>query len=171
VALVGITAHLGLVRDAKLRAGETIFVNGGSGGVGSMVTQMAKAIGAKVVTTAGADTKVKKCHALGADFVINYKTQDVEAEVRRFASGGVNVFWETLREPDFDKAVAMMAPRGRMILIHQPLGVRRQDQAAYRSRDAAFGSGGRPQAARRKHDRQSGHVGREDCAQAVGWKK
>ena len=57
-ALVGITAHLGLVRDAKLKAGETLFVNGGTGGVGSMVVQMAKALGARVITTAGSDEKV-----------------------------------------------------------------------------------------------------------------
>ncbi|MCC7083511.1 MAG: NADPH:quinone reductase [Pirellulales bacterium] len=116
-ALVGITAHLGLVREVKLKAGETLFVNGGTGGVGSMVVQMSKVIGAKVITTAGTDEKVKRCLELGADHAINYKTQDVAAEVRRIASNGVNVFWETLREPDFDKAVAMLAPRGRMIIM------------------------------------------------------
>jgi NADPH2:quinone reductase len=52
-ALVGITAHLGLFRTAQLKVGETIFVNGGTGGVGSMVVQMAKAAGAKVLATAG----------------------------------------------------------------------------------------------------------------------
>ena len=52
-ALVGLTAHLGLVRDCRLAKGETIFVNGGSGGVGSMVVQMSKALGARVVATAG----------------------------------------------------------------------------------------------------------------------
>ena len=56
-ALVGITAAIGLVRDAKLQAGETLFVNGGTGGVGSMVVQMAKALGARVITTAGSDEK------------------------------------------------------------------------------------------------------------------
>jgi NADPH2:quinone reductase len=117
VALVGITAHLGLVRDAKLERGETLFVNGGSGGVGSMVVQLAKALGARVVTTAGSDEKVKRCQALGADCAINYKTHDVLAETKRFAPDGVNVYWETLREPDFDKTVAMLAERGRMILM------------------------------------------------------
>lgn len=117
IALVSITACLGLVRDSKLKAGETLFVNGGSGGVGSMVVQMSKAIGARVVTTAGSEAKVKKCRDLGADCAINYKTQDVSAEVKRFAPDGVNVYWETLREPDFDKAVAMLANRGRMILM------------------------------------------------------
>lgn len=117
VALVSLTAGLGLLRDAKLRSGEILFVNGGSGGVGSMVVQMAKAIGARVITTAGSDAKLQKCRELGADHVINYKTQDVAAEAKRFAPNGVNVYWETLREPDFDKAVRMLAQRGRMILM------------------------------------------------------
>src|SRR5262249_49747616 len=117
VALTSLTAGLGLLRDAKLRAGETLFVNGGSGGVGSMVVQMAKAIGARAVTTAGSDAKGQKCRALGAGHAINYKTQDAAAEVKRFAPDGVNVYWETLREPDFEKAVGMLASRGRMILM------------------------------------------------------
>jgi NADPH2:quinone reductase len=116
-ALVGITAHLGLVRDAKLKPGETLFVNGGTGGVGSMVVQMAKAIGARVVTTAGSNEKVATCRALGADAAINYKTEDVAARVKEFAPTGVNVWWETLREPNFDQTVALLAPRGRMILM------------------------------------------------------
>ncbi len=116
-ALVGITAHLGLVRDAKLQTGETLFINGGTGGVGSTVVQMAKALGARPIATCGSDDKVQLCQQLGAALAINYKTQDVEAEVKCFAPEGVNVFWETLREPDFDRAVRMLAPRGRMILM------------------------------------------------------
>jgi len=117
VALVSITAALGLLQHAKLQSGETLFINGGSGGVGSTVVQMSKAIGAKVVTTAGSDAKVKKCLQLGADRAINYKTEDVAAEVKKFAPSGLNVYWETLREPDFDKAVGLLAPRGRMIIM------------------------------------------------------
>jgi NADPH2:quinone reductase len=116
-ALVSLTAHLGLVRDAGLRPGEILFVNGGTGGVGSVVVQMAKAIGARVVTTAGTDEKVAECRSLGADLAINYKSEDVPARVRGFAPGGINVWWETLREPDFDRAVSLLAPRGRMVLI------------------------------------------------------
>ena len=116
-ALVGITAHLGLVRDAKLEKGETIFVHGGSGGVGSTVVQMAKAIGARVVATAGSAKKVEICRQLGADFVINYKTQNVEVELKSIAPAGVNVWWETLREPNFDLAVGALSARGRMIVI------------------------------------------------------
>jgi NADPH2:quinone reductase len=117
VALVSITAAVGLLLHAKLQGGETLFINGGSGGVGSMVVQMSKAIGAKVVTTAGNEAKVAKCLELGADRAINYKSEDVAAEIKKFAPNGLNVYWETLREPDFDKAVNLMAPRGRMILM------------------------------------------------------
>jgi NADPH2:quinone reductase len=116
-ALVGITAHLGLFRDARLAAGEKVFVHGGTGGVGSMVVQMAKAAGAFVITTGGSDEKVAACRALGADVAVNYKTEDVGAAVRDFAPDGINVFWETLREPDFDKIVEYLSPRGRIVLM------------------------------------------------------
>ncbi len=117
VSLVGTTAHLGLVRDAKLKAGEILFVNGGSGGVGSCVVQMAKILGARVITTAGSDAKVAVCKQLGADLVLNYKTENVDAAIKGFAPGGVNVWWETLREPDFDRAIPLLALRGRMVVM------------------------------------------------------
>jgi NADPH2:quinone reductase len=116
-ALVGITAHLGLFANARLQAAETIFVHGGSGGVGSMVVQMAKAAGARVITTGGSDEKVARCRELGADLAVNYRTADVAAAVKQFAPQGVQVFWETLREPDFDKIVGYLAERGRIVLM------------------------------------------------------
>jgi NADPH:quinone reductase len=117
VALVGITAHLGIVRDARLKRGETLFVNGGTGGVGSMVVQMAKTLGARVITTAGSDEKLALCRRLGADLAINYKTEDVAARIKEFRPPGVDVYWESLREPNFERAVDLLAPRGRMILM------------------------------------------------------
>ena len=116
-ALVGITAAIGLVRDAKLQAGETLFVNGGTGGVGSMVVQMAKALGARVITTAGSDEKLKQCLELGADAAINYKQDDVPARVKELAPNGVDVWWETVREPNFEQTIPLLARRGRMILM------------------------------------------------------
>lgn len=116
-ALVGITAHLGLFRHAQLKKGETVFVNGGSGGVGSMVIQMAKIAGARVVTTAGNQDKMEVCKELGADLVLNYRTDDVATELSRYAPAGVHVWWETIRNPDFDLAVNALAARGRMILM------------------------------------------------------
>lgn len=117
IALVGITAHLGLVRCARLAAGETLFVNGGTGGVGSTVVQMSKAIGARVITTAGSAEKLTIARGLGADVAINYKSDDLDAAIRQAAPGGLNVWWETLREPNFERTVPLLAPRGRMILM------------------------------------------------------
>jgi NADPH2:quinone reductase len=117
LSLVGITSQLGLVRNANLKSGEVLFVNGGSGGVGSCVVQMAKILGARVITTSGTDAKVAACRDLGADLAINYKTQDVAAAIKAFAPDGVNVWWETAREPDFDRTVSLLAMRGRMVLM------------------------------------------------------
>ena len=118
VALTGITAHLGLFRCARLRPGELVFVNGGTGGVGSMVLQMCKAIGARVITTVGSSEKAALCKNWGADSVLNYKTDDVVQRIKDFTrGGGVNVWYETQREPDFAKMVDLMAKRGRMIVM------------------------------------------------------
>lgn len=116
LSLVGITARLGLARS-RLAADETLFVNGGSGGVGSAVVQMAKIIGARVITTAGTVEKVNLCRELGADLAINYKDEDTDARIKEFAPQGLNVWWETLREPDFDRTVSLLATRGRMIVM------------------------------------------------------
>ena len=82
-----------------------------------MVVQMTKALGARVATTVGSDAKLAKVRELGADLAINYKTENVDERLREFAPQGVNVFWETLREPDFDRAVGLLAERGRMIIM------------------------------------------------------
>ncbi|MBI1904120.1 MAG: NADPH:quinone reductase [Planctomycetia bacterium] len=116
-ALVGITAHLGLFQRARLQKGEILFVNGGTGGVGSAVVQMAKAVGARVITTAGSDEKVKACRELGADLALNYRSADLDDRIRQFAPQGIDVWWETTREPNFERTVSLLAKRGRMILM------------------------------------------------------
>jgi NADPH2:quinone reductase len=117
-ALVGITAHLGLFHRAKLQSGELVFVNGGTGGVGSMVVQMAKATGARVITTVGTDSKSGQARKLGADHMINYKTDDVAAKVKEATEGkGIDVWYETQPPTDLDRTVEMMAPRGRIIVM------------------------------------------------------
>lgn len=117
IALVGITAHLGLVPVLKLQPGESLFINGGSGGIGSTVIQMAKTLGAKVIATGGTDEKLEICKRLGADVAINYKTEDVAAAVKNTCPDGVNVFWETRREQDLDFMVDLVAERGRMVIM------------------------------------------------------
>lgn len=117
-ALVGITAHLGLFRCAHLQAGEIVFVNGGSGGVGSMVVQMAKAVNARVITTVGSADKANLCRSWGADCVLNYKNDDIPARIKEFTQGqGVNLWYETQREPDFFRTVELLRRRGRMIIM------------------------------------------------------
>jgi NADPH2:quinone reductase len=117
-ALTGITAHLGLFNCAKLKAGETVFVNGGTGGVGSMVVQMAKVAGATVIATVGSDEKAALARELGADTVVNYKTDDVAAKVKEATGGkGIQVWYETQPPADLDRTVELMAPRGRVVVM------------------------------------------------------
>ena len=116
-ALVGVTAHLGLFRKARLQAGETVLVQGGAGGVGSMVIQMARAAGARVIATAGSNEKVAACRALGAEAAMNYRTEDIALAVEQFAPSGIDLYWETSREPDFTTIVSLMAERGRIVLM------------------------------------------------------
>lgn len=117
MALVAITAHLGLVGNCMLAAGETIFVNGGSGGVGSAVVQIAKLLGARVIASAGSAAKCDRVRGLGADVVLDYHRSDLVDAVRSAAPEGVHVYWETLREPAFDQAVAMLGEAGRMVIM------------------------------------------------------
>lgn len=118
-ALVGLTGHLGLFLHAGVRAGEVVFVNGGAGGVGSTVIQLAKSAGAKVVATGGSPESLALCTKLGADLAVNYRDQHADDQIRAFSMphGGVQLWFETQREPTFDRTVSLMAPRGRIVLM------------------------------------------------------
>lgn len=118
-ALVGLTAHMGLFLHADLEPGEVVFVNGGAGGVGSAVVQLAKAAGAFVVTTGGTEESLALCKKLGADLALDYKGHNLDDQIRAFSMphGGVHVWFETQREPTLDRTVSLMAPRGRIILM------------------------------------------------------
>lgn len=118
-ALVGITAHLGLHQNAAIKPGEVVFVNGGTGGVGSSVVQLAHAAGAIVIATVGNAAKKQLCESWGADLVIDYHDEDLDQQIQAFTQshGGIHVWFETQREPTFDRTVALMAPRGRLILM------------------------------------------------------
>lgn len=116
-ALVSITAHLGLVDHAAVAPGETVFVNGGSGGVGSAVVQIARALGGRVLATAGTAAKREAVVRLGAEAVFDYRRPDLVEAVRAAVPQGVQVYWETQREPAFDRAVAMLADEGRIVVM------------------------------------------------------
>ena len=115
IALVGITAHLGLFHQANLRVGEKVFVHGGSGGVGSSVVQMAHTVGACVMTTASNEEKVQICKKLGADVVVNYKSGNIDEALDAF--GPVDVWFESLRDPNLERAVKHLAKGGRLIVM------------------------------------------------------
>lgn len=118
VALTSITAHLGLFRTAELKVNETVFVHGGTGGVGSMVVQMAVATGAKVITTVGSEAKAKLCREWGAALVVNYKTEDWAARIKEYTQGqGVDVWFETQRDPNLEQILPLIKQRGRMVVI------------------------------------------------------
>jgi NADPH2:quinone reductase len=117
MALVGITAHLGLFQFGRLKTGETVYVPGGSGGVGSMVIQMVKAVGARVATSAGSPERVELCRSLGADLALDYKTDDLPTRLREFAPEGVDVWYETQREPNLEVSIPLLRKHGRMILM------------------------------------------------------
>ena len=120
-ALVGITAHQGLVLHGGLKAGETAFVSGGSGGVGTSVIQVAKALGAKVIATAGAAEKQALCRKLGADLVLDYRSPTLDDDVKKFCESaavkGAGRWFETQRDPNPDRIVPLMAPRGRIVVM------------------------------------------------------
>lgn len=118
-ALVGLTAHMGLFLHADLGQGEVVFVNGGAGGVGSAVVQLAKAAGAFVVTTGGSEESLAICRKYGADLVLDYNDHKMDDQIRAFSlpHGGVHVWFETQREPTLDRTVSLMAPRGRLIIM------------------------------------------------------
>jgi NADPH2:quinone reductase len=117
MALVGITTHLGLVDHARLQAGETILVNGGSGGVGSTVIQMAKALGARVIATTSGSDKAEYCRSLGADDVLDYTKDNIAGRVHALVAAGANVWWETSSSPNLDVAVDALAAEGRLIVM------------------------------------------------------
>ncbi len=103
---------------AALQPGETLLVQGGSSGIGVTAIQLAKALGAQVIVTAGTDEKCAACVALGADHAINYRSQDFAAEVKRLTGGlGANVVLDMVAGDYLGREVACMADDGRLAVI------------------------------------------------------
>ena len=111
--LKGMTAEFLLRRCYPVRAGETILVHAAAGGVGSIMVQWAKSLGAVVIATAGGAEKGERARALGADHVIDYRTQNVAAEVRRLTDGkGVPVAYDSVGASTFEGTLGSLARRG-----------------------------------------------------------
>lgn len=114
--LVFLTAWHMLLRRVQLQKGESILIHAGGSGIGSAAIQIAKFLGAKVFTTVGSDEKIKKAKALGADDVINYEKKDFNLETRRLnRHKGVDVVFEHIGPATFQKSVATLTRKGRIV--------------------------------------------------------
>lgn len=113
ILLKGMTTEAFIRHTYPVRAGETVLVHAAVGGVGQIMTQWLKALGATVIATVGSDTKAAKARELGADHVILYRNQDVAAEVRRITGGkGVPVAYDSVGKDTFEGTLGSLARRG-----------------------------------------------------------
>jgi alcohol dehydrogenase len=118
----GTTEHM-LFDNAKLKPGETILVHAGGSGIGSVAIKMAKAIGCTVITTVGDDAKAEKAKALGADHVINYKTERFEGVTRKLtAKKGVDVVFEHVGGEGFNASLFCLKRGGRLVTCGSTAG-------------------------------------------------
>ena len=113
ILLKGMTTEAFVRRTYPVKAGEQVLVHAAVGGVGQIMTQWLKAIGAEVIATVGSQEKAAKARALGADHVILYREQDVAAEVKRITGGkGVPVAYDSVGKDTFEGTLASLARRG-----------------------------------------------------------
>lgn len=114
----------------RLQSGEVFLVQGGTSGIGVTAIQLAKAMGARVIATAGSDEKCAACRALGADEAINYKTHDFQTEVMRLTEGkGVDVILDMVAGSYVAKEVECLREDGRLVIIAVQGGVKSEINA------------------------------------------
>src|SRR4029077_216214 len=115
--LQGMTAHYLCHTTYQLKKGDTALIHAAAGGVGLLLVQMAKNIGARVIGTAGSEEKARLARGGGAHEVIVYTNQDFEAETKRLTDGkGVHVVYDGVGQTTFDKGLNVLRPRGHMVL-------------------------------------------------------
>jgi NADPH:quinone reductase len=116
--LQGMTAHYLLYSSYKLQNGETALIHAAAGGVGLLLVQMAKRIGARVIATAGSQEKAQLATDAGADHCIIYTEADFEAETKRLTDGkGVHVIYDGVGKATFDKDLEVLRMRGYLVLF------------------------------------------------------
>lgn len=117
LGMPGMTAYFGLIEKGKPQKGETIFISGAAGIVGSTVGQIAKIYGCKVVGTAGSDEKClylqEKC---GFDATINYKTENVDEMLSHHCPNGVDIFYDNVGGPLLDTVLTKLARGARVVI-------------------------------------------------------
>ena len=122
--LQGMTAHYLTQTIVPLRAGLVVLLHAAAGGVGLLLVQLAKRVGARVIGTVSTAAKAALAKAAGADYVINYAATDFVAEVKRLTGGrGVDVVYDSVGQATFDGSLESLAPRGHLVLFGQSSGV------------------------------------------------
>lgn len=121
--LQGLTAHYLTHSTYPLKQGESALVHAAAGGVGLLLVQIAKRLGARVIGTVGSEEKAELARSVGADEVILYERQDFEQETRRLTGGkGVEVVYDSVGKATFDKSLGCLRPRGYLVLFGQSSG-------------------------------------------------
>lgn len=119
--LVLITAWEALHDRARIRQNQTVLIHAGAGGVGHVAIQLAKLAGARVITTVSSEEKAIFVKRLGADWAINYRTQDFAAEVKRYTTGeGVDIAFDTVGAAVLQSCFQCVKPYGDVVTILQP---------------------------------------------------
>ncbi|MEE8166854.1 MAG: NADPH:quinone oxidoreductase family protein, partial [Myxococcota bacterium] len=112
------TAYIALARRGKVEAGETLLVIGGAGGTGQAAMQIGKALGARVIATAGGPEKAEFCRSLGADHVVDYRSEDIAEGVNAATDGrGADVIYDPVGGEAFVSATQCIAHEGRILAI------------------------------------------------------
>lgn len=116
--LQGMTAHYLVNSSYKLQSGETALIHAAAGGVGNLLVQMAKKIGARVIATAGTDEKAQLARDAGADECIVYTREDFETQTKKLTDGkGVHVVYDGVGKATFDRDLEVLRPRGYLVLF------------------------------------------------------
>jgi NADPH2:quinone reductase len=116
--LQGMTAHYLSHSTYPVKSGETALIHAAAGGVGLLLVQMCKSIGARVIGTAGSEEKAELAREAGADEVIIYTSQDFEKETKRLTGNeGVHVIYDGVGKTTFAKGLNLLRPRGYLVLF------------------------------------------------------
>lgn len=108
-----------------MKAGDTVFIYGGTGGTGSIAIQLAKLAGCRVITTAGSEESKKWCESMGADVVIDYH-KGIEAEWKKYQLEKVRLVYNTYSESELESIVKVVAPHGRIVLQNADADIRKE---------------------------------------------
>jgi NADPH:quinone reductase-like Zn-dependent oxidoreductase len=116
LGVAGLTAYHAITSVGHLKRGQSFFIWGGSGGVGTIAIQLAKMVGASVMATAGKDNKLQALKELGADHVFNHYTDDVSAKIRELHPAGVDLIVDYVGPATFPKSFDLLKKGGSMLL-------------------------------------------------------